>query len=168
VVHQGTGFGPYDLGAHHSESWAGFIAQIVSKSVLRAEGFVAKSPVSGRPSITASMSLCLAYREDRLQHVADTWQTIAAFPHALIIHTAKSAAFPVMLSAKFAMRTWQATMVSVPHSGECDEGGGRNDEGGDVATTLRHQRIFVISIAERQGRPCHCWQKHWSGTGGRV
>ena len=61
------------------------------------EGYVAKTPASGRPSITAAMSLRLAYREDRLQHVADTWQTIAALPHAVIIHTTKSAAFLVVV-----------------------------------------------------------------------
>ena len=86
------------------------------------------------------MSLCLAYREDRLQHVADTWQTIAALPHAVIIHTTKSAVFLVLLSSKYAMRTWQATVVSVPHNGECDEGGGQGGEGGDIDSTYRFRR----------------------------
>ena len=112
------------------------------RRVLRGEGYVAKTLASGRPSITAAMSLCLAYREDRLQHVADTWQTIAsaALPHAVIIRTTKSAAFLVLLSAKYAMRTWQATVVSVPHTGECDEGGGQSGEGGDVDSTCRFRR----------------------------
>ena len=104
---------------------------------MRAEWYVAKPLVSGRSSITAAMSLCLAYREDRLQHAADTWQTIAALPHALIIHTTKSAAFLVFLSVKYAMRTWQATVASVPHTGACDEGGGQSGEGGDVDSTYR-------------------------------
>ena len=39
------------------------------RRVLRGEGYVAKTLASGRPSITAAMSFCLAYRDDRLQHV---------------------------------------------------------------------------------------------------
>jgi hypothetical protein len=95
------------------------------------------------------MSLCLAYREDRLQHVADAWHTIAALPQALIIHTTKSAAFLVLLSAKYAMRTWQATVVSVPHMGECRDGGGQSGEGGDVFNKqARWEWMFVWKVEE--------------------
>ena len=86
------------------------------------------------------MSLCLAYREDRLQHVAETWQTIAALPHAVIIHTTKSAAFLTLLSARYAMRTWQATVVSVPHTSEGGEVGGESGGDGGVDSTYRSWR----------------------------
>ena len=126
------------------------------RRVLRSEGYVAKTPLSGRPSITAAMSLCLAYREDRLQHVADTWQTIAALPHTVIIHTTKSAAFLVLLSSKYAMRTWQATAVSVPHNGECDEGGGQSGEGGDIDSTYRFRRWVFNKQAKWE------WMSVWN------
>ena len=148
MVHQGTGFDPTD--------WARITAKHGRASLPKSCRRVLRA---GRQSITAAMSLCLAHREDRLQHAADTGQTIAALPHALIIHTTKSAAFLVLLSANYAMRTWQATVASVPHAGECDEGGGQSGEGGDVdstyrfrrfARTLRHHRNSAISAAKRQ------------------
>ena len=120
----------------------------VCRRVLKTEGYVAKTPASGRPSITAAMSLSVAYREGWLQHVADTWQTIAALPHTLIIDTTKSAAFLVLLSAKYAMRTWQATVVSVPPTGECGEGGGECGEGGGVDSTYRF-RWWIFNKAAR-------------------
>jgi hypothetical protein len=61
-------------------------------------------------------------------------------PHAVIIHTTNSAAFLVLLSAKYAMRTWRATVVSAPHTGEYDEGGGQSGEGGDVDSSYRFRR----------------------------
>ena len=82
-------------------------------------GYVSKTPASGRPALTAAMSLCMAYREDRLPRVAETWQTLAALPHAVIIHTATGRAMLVLLSARYAMRTWPATVVTKPHTGKC-------------------------------------------------
>jgi len=38
------------------------------------------------------------------------------------------------------MRTWRATVVSAPHTGECDEGGGQSGEGGDVDSSYRFRR----------------------------
>ena len=85
--------------------------------LLKQEGYVAKTPASGRPSLTAAMSLCMAYREDRLPHVAETWQTLAALPHAVIIHAATGRVVLVLLSGRYAMRTWPATVVTKPHTG---------------------------------------------------
>ena len=43
------------------------------RNLLRHGKYVAKTPASGRPSITAAMSLCIAYREDRLKNVGQIW-----------------------------------------------------------------------------------------------
>ena len=61
----------------------------------------------------------MAHREDRLRGVAETWQTLAALPHAVIIHTLTGRVMLVLLSARYAMRTWPATVVTKPHTGKC-------------------------------------------------
>ena len=117
-------------------------------------GYVAKSPATGRPSITAAISLSMAYREDRLEHVADTWQTIAALPHALIIDTKKCAAYLVLQSAKYAMCVWQATVVSVPQPitgsgvGKCDGGGGVDSRRWIFNRAARWEWMSVWNVQE--------------------
>ena len=113
---------------------------------MKGEGYVSKTPASGRPSLTAAIALCQAYLEDRLQDVADTWQTIAALPHAVVIHTPTSQAFLVLMSAKYAMRTWPANVVSVPHVDEGRDVGSERGDSGVVDLAYRFRRwVFDMS-----------------------
>eukprot|EP00974_Lingulodinium_polyedra_P072501 7015922-Lingulodinium_polyedra.AAC.1 len=49
----------------------------------------------------------MAYREDRLERVSEAWQTIAAFPRAFVIIADIGEAFLVLMSARYAVRTWE-------------------------------------------------------------
>ena len=94
---------------------------------------MSKSLASGRPSLTAAMSLCMAYREERLPQVAQTWQTVAALPHAILINTAADRHVLVLFSARYAMRTWPAKVVTKPHTGDLGHRFRGHSDSGDMA-----------------------------------
>ena len=81
----------------------------------------------------------MAYREDRLPRVAETWQTLAALPHAVIIHTVTGRVMLVLLSARYAMRTWPATVVTKPSAATAS---------GDASTDNDNRR-WVFNKAAR-------------------